>query len=152
MGIWDVAPMSEEQRQYAVARQFIERHPEYNPTPANSKMLLDWMEMRDMEMTLEGLELAYKIVFQGEPEPKLHLPVSTGLTGATTVNTSDLQDAPFTWADVLANQVINMAAEWEPLEDTIIEKKSEKPVAAMPSAWYSDVVEIQTTRRIKDND
>lgn len=165
-------------RQYEVAKEFISLHPEFEPTMQNNDKLLDWMEFRDMKMTLEGMEIAYKAVFQGDPEPKVMSPdlffskveptqyipksspqsfidmgrfkiaawkpMGTGLTGAPT----DYVDVDVDISE-LSKQMINLANEWvvEPSSPVV-----EKPVAAMPSSWYSDVVEIQTTRRIKDND
>ena len=134
-------------RQYEVARQFIEAHPEYEASFENSNMLMDWMEFRDMKMTLEGLEIAYKAVFCGEPEPKVmspdlffqkveptqHIPadlkyldlvnkiqpwkpMSTGITGATTVSTSNLYAPEIqNWINELADKAQSLNADWDPL-------------------------------------
>lgn len=178
----------EEERQYEVARQFIELHPEYKGKAEDADAMLTWMEMRDMKMTLDGLEIAYKALFCGEPEPKVmspdlffqkvkptqhipkvHLPsailvfagdqktnwkpISTGINGATTVSTGA------TWPEDVIQQIVKGAdkeIDWEwddPAEVKVpVPEPENKPVASMPSTWYSDVVPVQTTRRIKDDD
>jgi hypothetical protein len=63
----------------------------------------------------------------------------------STVNSQD-------WIHDLANDMVQLAAqEWG---DAVVPPEPEKkPVAAMPTSWYAgDVVEINTGRRIKDDD
>jgi hypothetical protein len=85
-------------------------------------------------------------------------PMSTGLKGATTVSTGDMMSLfestvnSQDWIHDLANDMVQLAAqEWG---DAVVPPEPEKkPVAAMPTSWYAgDVVEINTGRRIKDDD
>jgi hypothetical protein len=165
----------EEKRQHAVATEFIKLHPEYVPTIEHTYKLLDWMELRDMKMTLEGLELAYKAVFCGEPEPKVmspdlvfkrvkptqhtvpHVqnldllawkPVSTGINSAATSLLEEFLPVPVDDDDGWNEFTVPGTG----FSSAPKEAPTEKTVAPMPTAWYSgDVVELKTKRRIKDD-
>lgn len=154
--------VEEANRQYSVAQQFLAIHPEYKGRAEDAEALLSWMEARDMDMTLEGLELAYKSIYEGPVEatqlamqisvPEQFWKGSTGISGpnthghSSTEVTTNISDADWWtkgWVALPPSWATNKTKP-EP------EPEPEKPVASMPTTWYSDVVQIQTGRRIKE--
>jgi hypothetical protein len=116
-------------------------------------------------MTAEAFHNKVKVMNFAPPQDVEFLnltawnPMSTGLKGATTVSTRDMSLFESTKNDMsldeiqdLANDMAQLAAQgWG---DVVAQPEPEKkPVAAMPTSWYAgDVVEINTGRRIKDDD
>jgi len=64
----------EDQRQYDESRKFIERNPQYQATADNGEMMIDWLELRNVNLTAESLQQAYECLFNGAPEPKVMSP------------------------------------------------------------------------------
>jgi hypothetical protein len=155
------AAVEERTRQYNEAKRFLILCPDFNPNDdVLCNQLIDHIEARGITMSAEALASAwcqYKGVPDFEPKVMTWKPMSTGLKGATTVSTKDMllfeSTTPLDWIHDLANDMVQLAAqEWGDVvtQDPEPEKK---PVASMPTSWYSgDVVEINTGRRIKDDD
>lgn len=169
--------MTEDERQYNEAKRFLELCPDFDAGNIDlCHMLVNDVEARGVAMTAEALASAW-CQYSNQPDPfepkvmtpedfhkkveaidfkpmvstediiSLHNPLhqwtgtSTGIHGATTVTppyqttlTPDEFAAEFKFTP------------WNTLPDLI----PEKVVAPMPTTWYSDIVDLQTERRIKD--
>jgi hypothetical protein len=149
--MWNDGP-HEDQRQYAEARRFLVLCPDFNPNDAAlCNQLIDEVEARGITMTAEALASAwcqYKGV--ADPfEPKVMKAID--FAPPQDVQFMDLGDVKWKWKPMSTG--LGWLKEWEDVVAPEHPKPEEKPVASMPTSWYSgDVVEINTGRRIKDDD
>jgi hypothetical protein len=152
----------EDQRQYDESRKFIKSCPEYDPSNENNEKMIDWLELRNIRLTAESLRKAYECLFNGEDEPAVMSPKEFfEKVKPLSSLPSTLEKKHILESDILADywngqSIHSIAEKVASLADVIVQtQKEEKPankvVAQMPTAWYAEVVEMHTERRIKDD-
>jgi hypothetical protein len=154
----------ESQRQYDESRKFIEHNPQYEATDENNTKMVDWLELRNSKLTAESLQRAYECLFNGEPEPEVMTPKTFFSKVEPLIE--PLSNNPITFGKLKGvdiseiAQTLGMMALIEEqkflnsqaAQAAKVEQKAMKNIVApMPTSWYSEIVELNTDRRIKDD-